>query len=203
MIRQQQVQLQQLQAQRPHDAPSTEQAIAESDRSAPGSAHPTPPATTTPNPLAIPHSIRGDSTSIPHPRSPSYPRSSFDLARADLSARRSRTPSRGASPRLRSTSISSSGAAAGGDQYVLSGRDEGAFYQAETQMLTRENQMLRHRIRDLERQLQETSPTVPAVPHEPSFHSHLTHSTSVSEDSEAAAGRRGPLPTVADTAKEE
>lgn len=31
----------------------------------------------------------------------------------------------------------------------LGGRDESAFYQAETQMLTRENQMLKHRIREL------------------------------------------------------
>lgn len=31
----------------------------------------------------------------------------------------------------------------------MGGRDESAFYQAETQMLVRENQMLRHRIRDL------------------------------------------------------
>jgi hypothetical protein len=36
-----------------------------------------------------------------------------------------------------------------GDHLVLGGRDESAFYQAETQMLTRENQMLKHRIRDL------------------------------------------------------
>lgn len=36
-----------------------------------------------------------------------------------------------------------------GDLWVLGGRDESAFYQAETQMLVRENQMLRHRIRDL------------------------------------------------------
>lgn len=81
------------------------------------------------------------------PRSPSismHPRSSFDLARADLQ-RRSRTPSRGASPRMRSASISGES----GEHWVLGGRDESAFYQAETQMLTRENQMLRHRIRDL------------------------------------------------------
>jgi len=32
---------------------------------------------------------------------------------------------------------------------LLSGRDESAFYQAETQMLVRENQMLKHRIREL------------------------------------------------------
>jgi hypothetical protein len=66
------------------------------------------------------------------------------MARADLQ-RRSRTPSRGASPRMRSTSISGES----GEQWVLGGRDENAFYQAETQMLTRENQMLRHRVREL------------------------------------------------------
>ena len=78
------------------------------------------------------------------PRSPVFPRSSFDLARADL-RNRSRTPSRHASPRLRSTSIS----ADSGEPWALGGRDESAFYQAESQMLTRENQMLRHRIREL------------------------------------------------------
>ena len=81
------------------------------------------------------------------PRSPSFPhhpRSSFDMARADIQ-RRSRTPSRGASPHLRSTSISGES----GEQWILGGRDENAFYQAETHMLIRENQMLRHRIRDL------------------------------------------------------
>jgi hypothetical protein len=46
---------------------------------------------------------------------------------------------------LRSTSISGDS----GEHWFLGGRDESAFYQAETQMLTRENQMLRHRIRDL------------------------------------------------------
>lgn len=90
--------------------------------------------------------VAGTSTT---PRSPSTilhprPRSSFDLARTDI-ARRSRTPSRTASPRLRSTSISGEG----GEIWGLGGRDESAFYQAETQMLTRENQMLRMRIREL------------------------------------------------------
>lgn len=70
------------------------------------------------------------------------------MARADLH-RRSRTPSRGASrgasPRLRSTSISGDV----NDGMALNGRDESAFYQAETQMLVRENQMLKHRIREL------------------------------------------------------
>lgn len=45
-------------------------------------------------------------------------------------------------------------------------RDESAFYQAETQMLTRENQMLKQRIRELERQLSDHNPT-------PSGHSGL------------------------------
>jgi hypothetical protein len=140
MIRQQQLQLQQLQATHGHSQSGTipdESAIA-SERSgnttsqpnsAPQSAFPTLPAS----------GSFARSPGIPH-----YPRSSFDMARADLQ-RRSRTPSRGASPRLRSTSISQES----GDHWVLGGRDESAFYQAETQMLTRENQMLRHRIRDL------------------------------------------------------
>jgi len=66
------------------------------------------------------------------------------MARTDLGNRGSRTPSRGASPRLRSTSIS--GELGDG---VPTGRDESAFYQAETSMLVRENQMLRHRIKEL------------------------------------------------------
>lgn len=146
------------------------------------------------------------------------------MARAELQ-RRSRTPSRGASPRMRSTSISGDS----GDQWVLGGRDESAFYQAETQMLVRENQMLRHRVRDLgmrdsqpqqqlylrfkaneslivEKQLAELSPTSPTA-HEPSLHSHLTHSTSVSEEEPQAsatrAGASAPPPAAADTSKEE
>jgi hypothetical protein len=140
MIRQQQLQLQQLNAQQGgHDqsgAAGAESAIV-SER----------PATGTSQPNSAPQSAF---PSVPpvgsfsrSPGIPQHPRSSFDMARADLQ-RRSRTPSRGASPRLRSTSISGES-----DQWVLGGRDEMSFYQAETQMLTRENQMLRHRIRDL------------------------------------------------------
>lgn len=75
------------------------------------------------------------------PRSPGFPphaRGSFDLSR------RSRTSSRGPSPALRTTSIGDSS-----DRLNLAGRDENAFYQAETQMLVRENQMLRSRIKEL------------------------------------------------------
>ena len=113
------------------------------------------------------------------PRSPSYPRhprSSFDLARADLQ-RRSRTPSRNASPLLGSTLAF----AEGGDPPQLAARDESALYQAETQMLVRENQMLRHRIRELERQLSELNVN-PSVSHEPATPSHLLTSQSVAEE---------------------
>ena len=131
MIRQQQLELQRLQAANPNNqSTAVEESSAVSDR--PG--QPIPSSQPLPTPPVGSYS-----------RSPGFhhPRASLDMARADLH-RRSRTPSRGASPRLRSTSIS----ADSGD-WPLGGRDESAFYQAETQMLTRENQMLRHRIRDL------------------------------------------------------
>ena len=131
MIRQQQQQLQQLQAAGGQTQPPViDESTPTSERSMSFSA---------PN---IPHAHSSTST----PRSPTalHPRSSFDLARADIH-RRSRTPSRNASPRLRSTSISNET----GEPWNLGGRDESAFYQAETQMMIRENQMLRQRIREL------------------------------------------------------
>ncbi|KFY27734.1 hypothetical protein V493_03340 [Pseudogymnoascus sp. VKM F-4281 (FW-2241)] len=115
-------------------------------------------------------------TPLPIPRSPTassstgtglgqHPRSSFDLARADLQRReRSRTPSRHASPRLGST------AGLVGEEGL--GRDESAFYQAETQMLVRENQMLRLRIRELERQVGEGNHNS-SLTREPSLPSNL------------------------------
>lgn len=140
MIRHQQLQIQQLQSQQPQSQSAVTGDEA-SDRSVPAPAQPIPVPGAAPPSVAAAFSPSGSL-----PRSPvlSHPRSSFDMARADLQ-RRSRTPSRGASPRLRSTSIS----ADSGDPWLLGGRDENAFYQAETQMLVRENQMLRHRIREL------------------------------------------------------
>jgi hypothetical protein len=132
MIRQQQQQLQQLQqAGGQPQPPVIDESTPTSERSMSFSAN-------------IPHQ---QTSSISTPRSPTaalHPRSSFDLARADIH-RRSRTPSRTASPRLRSTSISNET----GEPWNLGGRDESAFYQAETQMMIRENQMLRQRIREL------------------------------------------------------
>ena len=84
----------------------------------------------------------------PRPRSPIL-RSSVELSRQ--SSRRSRTSSRTGSPSLRPLSA---GIHPHGEEWLLAGggnRDESAFYQAETQMLTRENQMLRMRIRELGR----------------------------------------------------
>ncbi|KAF2028309.1 hypothetical protein EK21DRAFT_70080 [Setomelanomma holmii] len=64
------------------------------------------------------------------------------------------------------------------------GRDESAFYQAETQNLTRENQMLKLRIRELERQLADMNPTSP-VTRSPVIHSSLNPAAS-RENTEAS-----------------
>ena len=135
MIRQQQQELQRLQANQSQHSQSQDDGSAISERSGHG----------TPIPLASQSGLPSASLSGSYSRSPVFPhpRSSFDMARADLQ-RRSRTPSRGPSPRIRSTSISAESGELG-----LGGRDESAFYQAGTQMLTRENQMLHHRIREL------------------------------------------------------
>jgi hypothetical protein len=97
---------------------------------------------------------------------------------------------------LRSTSISGEG----GDAWSLAGRDESAFYQAETQMMIRENQMLRQRIRELERQVSELHANS-AVTHEPATPSHLLRSESVSE--ETAPAIQGVASAAAGEPKEE
>ncbi len=153
MIRQQQLQLQHLQTQQSQGS-SSEMAIADSG---PPSAQPIPIAGS-----ATQSGFPPVASSLPRsPGFPHHPRSSFDMARADLQ-RRSRTPSRGASPRLRATSMSGES----GEQWVLGGRDESAFYQAETQMLIRENQMLRHRVRDLGKMGPSLYPYIVCLPSE-------------------------------------
>ena len=158
MIRQQQLQLQQLQTQQSQSQLSDNAVIDATDRS--DAATPGPPATASSvsaNSSAPQSALPLPSGSLPRsPGFPHHPRSSFDLARADLHQRRSRTPSRGASPHLRATSIGGES----GEQWVLGGRDESAFYQAETQMLVRENQMLKHRVRELG--MFAPSPTTPS-----------------------------------------
>ncbi|KYK59413.1 hypothetical protein DCS_00543 [Drechmeria coniospora] len=167
MIRQQQLELQRLQASRPsqsHDA-SADDGVSESRE------RPIPPSQLA---LSGSHPVGSVGSYSRSPGLP-HPRSSFDMARADIQ-RRSRTPSRGPSPRLRATSIS-----AESGEWVLGGRDESAFYQAEAQMLVRENQMLRHRIRDLEKQLAETSTSATAAT-EPAIPSQLTRSSTVADE---------------------
>jgi len=72
---------------------------------------------------------------------------------------------------------------------LLGARDECAFYQAETQMLARENQMLRHRIRDLEKQLSDLH-VHSNITHEPPNPSNLL--TSQSAASEEAVTTSNP-----------
>lgn len=176
MIRQQQIELQRLQTTNATLAQEGSSAISER------SGHGTPQ-----NASSMPTITPIGS----HPRSPILPHH-----RGSTDHRRSRTPSRGASPRLRSTSIS-----AESSDWALGGRDESAFYQAETQMLTRENQMLRHRIRDLgktyysaaftlrnpqanrvdtEKQLADVSVS-PSTASLPPLPSHLVRSTTLEE----------------------
>ncbi|KAI1079523.1 hypothetical protein F5B20DRAFT_543850 [Whalleya microplaca] len=178
MIRQQQIQLQQLQAAQGQGQTSVaaEDATPTSERS-----------------ISMQPPLPAPATSTPRSPVVSHPRSSFDMAR-DALHRRSRTPSRGASsPRMRSTSIS---AAEMTEPHLSGVRDESAYYQAETQSLIRENQMLRHRIRELERQLSDAHANANAsVTREPAQHSHLTHSTSMSEEAAASAFPAVPAST--------
>ncbi|KAI4603323.1 hypothetical protein KJ359_006116 [Pestalotiopsis sp. 9143b] len=186
MIRRQQLELQQLQS---NQGGQSQSAVVADDSTTPASersASIIPPGT----------SIHPRTSSISTPRSPTLPRGSFDIGRTDL--RTSRTPSRRASStRMRSGSISGGDIS---DPSLFSGRDESAFYQAETQSLVRENQMLRHRIRELERQLTEAQ-TASAITREPVQSSQLLQSQTVSE--EAAGGSTPAAPVAAATPKEE
>jgi hypothetical protein len=134
MIRQQQLELQRFHASNAANVPNTAVAPDGGSGLSERFSHGTPQDT------ASQGSLPSITPVGSYPRSPILPhhRASMDHNR------QSRTPSRGVSPRLRSTSIS-----AESSDLALGGRDESAFYQAETQMLTRENQMLRHRIREL------------------------------------------------------
>ena len=64
-------------------------------------------------------------------------------------------------------------------------RDESTFYQAETAALTRENQLLRQRIRELEKQIGDMSPDLPA--NTPATPSHLARGGDVEKGEEEAS----------------
>ncbi|KAF2870819.1 hypothetical protein BDV95DRAFT_574689 [Massariosphaeria phaeospora] len=102
-----------------------------------------------------------------NPRSRS-PYTGLGISRQSSLADRSRASSRNGSPALRP--MSSQAAPHDSSDWLPASattpRDESAFYQAETQTLTRENQMLKLRIRELERQLSELNPTS-AITHSP------------------------------------
>ena len=96
------------------------------------------------------HQSSNSNSSLPPTRGGSpIIRSSLELSPPP--SQRSQVPSRAASPALRNTSAGTFGPSA--DLFSLGGRqtliDENAYYQAETQNLTRENQMLRQRVREL------------------------------------------------------
>ncbi|KAF2010360.1 hypothetical protein BU24DRAFT_356628 [Aaosphaeria arxii CBS 175.79] len=152
MIRQQQAQITTLQA---NQAPTSNSAVDDStptsERSMSLSAHP-------------PHISQ-----VPAPGNIAQPRSRSPYAISRQSSLASRNSSHHGSPALRPIS---GGPHESSDWLpgaaTSASRDESAFYQAETQMLTRENQMLKLRIRELERQLTERDPN-----------NSLTHSPAV------------------------
>jgi hypothetical protein len=171
MIRQQQTQIDTLQANQPHASSSAvDDSTPTSERS-----------------MSLP---RGQPIASPIPSSQPRSRSPFNISRQSSFADRSRGPSHTGSPSLRPFP----GQPGAHDVHDMlpgpaTGRDESAFYQAETQNLTRENQMLKLRIRELgesypciclvttnappERQLSEMNPTN-QVTHSPAIHSGLS-----------------------------
>jgi hypothetical protein len=172
MIRQQQTQIDTLQANQPHASSSAvDDSTPTSERS-----------------MSLP---RGQPIASPIPSSQPRSRSPFNISRQSSFADRSRGPSHTGSPSLRPFP----GQPGTHDVHDMlpgpaTGRDESAFYQAETQNLTRENQMLKLRIRELgeflpsiihcvftnalpERQLSEMNPTN-QVTHSPVIHSSLS-----------------------------
>ncbi|KAL5631081.1 hypothetical protein BROUX41_000953 [Berkeleyomyces rouxiae] len=150
MIRQQQLELQRLQSLQPQNNTIDESAVAS-------------PLPDTASPISISRSASINynlPSSTSHQQQPTQgqiPRSSFDLVRADIQHRRRNSSFEG-SHRLRPLSIggdgeSSFGFGSGNTAMSMAARDDSSFYQAETQVMMRENQMLRHRIRELEKQV--------------------------------------------------
>lgn len=154
MIRTQQSQIQQLQT--AHPQPSTSTSAVEDDAATPTSERsmslPRSTSTSIPNPTQQPQQALSQLPASVQARSHSpfayNPRGT--LSRQSSMAGRSQGNSNTASPALRP---SSGHGPYDGPDYLpgpaVHTRDEGVFYQAETQMLTRENQMLKLRIREL------------------------------------------------------
>ncbi|KAF1838860.1 hypothetical protein BDW02DRAFT_594191 [Decorospora gaudefroyi] len=166
MIRTQQAQINTLQAsQQPPSASAVEDSTPTSERSM--SIPPSHSQSTHVSPPVI-----SPLPSAAQPRSRS-PFGFGSISRQSSFADRSRHSSHAGSPALRPVS----GQAGHYDPHDMlpspaTSRDESAFYQAETQNLTRENQMLKLRIRELERQLADQNPTS-RITHSPVMHSGL------------------------------
>ncbi|UPX10198.1 uncharacterized protein EKO05_0000868 [Ascochyta rabiei] len=137
----------------------------------------------------VPHTTISPLPGAAQPRSCSP----FNISRQSSFADRSRGGSHAGSPALRPFP----GAPHDIHEMLPSpatSRDEGAFYQAETQNLTRENQMLKLRIRELERQLSDMNPTS-QITHSPAVHSSL--SPAASRDSAEQGTVTQPVSTSA------
>lgn len=155
----------------------------------------------------IPTSTISPLPSAAQPRS----RSPFNISRQSSFADRSRGGSHAGSPALRPFP----GAPHDAHEMLPSpatGRDESAFYQAETQNLTRENQMLKLRIRELgkslamsftsailisapERQLADMNPTS-QVTHSPAIHSSLSPTATRDTVAQGSAAESGSAPAA-------
>lgn len=217
MIRQQQVQIQQLQTANPQASSSAvEDGTPTSERSMsiPPLPQITPQAAVSPLPSSTPHSA--NSPFVLNPRS--------NMSRQSSMADRSRNSSHTGSPALRPTSGHGITPHDGYDILptpALHTRDESAFYQAETQMLTRENQMLKQRIRELgkstsrehlytaifdlstsianacppsiERQLSDANP---ATPHSPILSSNLHSSPTAGRTQQTSSDVSEAAPTT-------
>ncbi|KAK4554100.1 hypothetical protein LTR86_008941 [Recurvomyces mirabilis] len=158
MIRLQQDQLATLQRQQSHE-PSPTSSEQSQFQTPPSTVH-TPASTIPTEPTCSrPGSVSGLPSVAPHAGHFNRPHS---LSRQSSS----RLSNAGQSPRATSPAIrpTSSGLGPHTEDFLLGGgRDECAFYQAETQTLTRENQMLKARIRELERQISDSGTTSPAA----------------------------------------
>lgn len=214
MIRIQQAQLQALQATHPN--PSLASSAIEDSFQPHFPLNTIPSAGVSPG-AGVPQIIPQAAQPIPIPipattpiRTTIHPRSSFDLSRSVRAG--SRTPSRNASPGLplRSPSIGPlpttpqypgvpGGIGRQASEEWLSGvspRDEAQFYQAEAQTMTRENQMLRLRIRELEKEVREKGSEGSAgtgrrgsVAYEPATPSGLIRGVSARGESNRGSGR--------------
>ncbi|KAF2817403.1 uncharacterized protein BDZ99DRAFT_457140 [Mytilinidion resinicola] len=138
---------------------------------------------------SLPRSGYASQQNMSHPQaSPLIPRSRSPLPAYNSPSRQSslhnqsQSSSHAGSPAIRPVSAAL-GSQNESSEFLLgtpaNARDESAFYQAETQTLTRENQMLKLRIRELERQMAELNPTSP-IAHTPVVTSHLGRTPSFS-----------------------